>query len=94
MGSPAVATTFEDFARQIGAVTGKITGRLLDHSLEEDLNRLFPAQGNDYETILRSYEAGIGAGWMYNREAGGIKYGRVLKQGTVTHDFNFRPASP
>ena len=32
--------------------------------------------------------AAIDAGWMCNREAGGIKYGRVIKAGPQTNDFS------
>src|SRR5690606_8542127 len=33
-------------------------------------------------------KAGVEAGWMCNREAGGLRYGRVLKATDATHGFS------
>ena len=38
--------------------------------------------------VLAACRAGIDEGWMCNREAGGIRYGRVVKPGPATHGFS------
>lgn len=78
----------EDFAQLMARITGKIEGRPLDQRLEQDLNDLFPGSGRDCQDILGSCQAACAAGWMCNREAGGIKYGRVIKPGPATHGFS------
>jgi len=57
----------------------RIRGRALDKALEAELNREFPADGEAVRSVERACRAAIAAGWMCNREAGGIKYGRVAK---------------
>jgi Domain of unknown function (DUF4863) len=56
--------------------------------LEDDLNRLFPADGREAQALFDACQAAIAAGWMCNREAQGIRYGRVLKPGDETHGFS------
>jgi len=80
--------TPENFARLIARVTGKIEGRALDRRLEQDLNDVTPPGGPEYQDIVRSCQAACAAGWMCNREAGGIKYGRVIEPGPATHGFS------
>ena len=74
----AVATP-ESFRALIKRITAHIEERPLDPALETDLNRAFPADGEVYAQILESCRSAIAAGWMCEREAGGIKYGRVIK---------------
>ena len=52
------------------------------------LNRTFPGDGEVFAAIEDGCHAAIEAGWMCNREAGGIRYGRVLKPGQGTHGFS------
>jgi len=84
-GSPALV---EEFAQLVGTVTESIRGKALNQELENDLNHRFASGGATYQAILNSCERAIAAGWMCNREAGGIKYGRVIKQGPATHGFS------
>jgi hypothetical protein len=80
--------TATEFTDLMASITGRIEGRALDKALESDLNRLFPAAGDDYRSILGGCRAGVAAGWMCNREHAGIKYGRVIKPGPATHGFS------
>lgn len=80
--------TPENFTQLITLVTGKIGTRALDQRLEQDLNDLYPRGSREYQDILRSCQAACAAGWMCNREGGGIKYGRVIKPGPATHGFS------
>jgi hypothetical protein len=77
-----------EFGALVGAVTREIRGRPLDQTLEDDLNRAFPPDGPAFRALFDACRAGIAAGWMCNREAGGIKYGRVVKAAEATHGFS------
>jgi hypothetical protein len=81
-------TPQEGFTNLIRKVTSRIEGRPLDESLERDLNTEFPADGADFRALFDSCQAGIAAGWMCAREAGGIRFGRVIKPGEATHGFS------
>ena len=80
--------TQDEVTELIAPITGRISGRALDKALEEDLNRTFPADGALFQSVFGACRDGIAAGWMCNREAGGIRYGRVVKSGEATHGFS------
>jgi hypothetical protein len=69
-------------------ITSRIQSRPLDDRLQKDLNAVFPAEGPDCQTIFHTCQAAIAAGWMCNRQAGTIKYGRVVKAGELTNGFS------
>lgn len=71
--------TKEDFQGLIAQITGTIKGRALDAGLAADLNARFPADGPAFRSIRTACDAAIAAGWMCEREQGGIKFGRVIK---------------
>jgi hypothetical protein len=77
-----------EFTDLIASVTGWIGDRALDDALEADLNRSFPADGALFQSVVAACRAGVAAGWMCNREGGGIKYGRVVKPGEASHGFS------
>jgi hypothetical protein len=76
------------FTELIASVTGAIAGAPLDASLQDELNRRFPADGETYRSIFTACRDAIAAGWMCDREYAGIKYGRVIKPGEGTHGFS------
>ncbi len=80
--------TQAQFTDLIATVTGAIAGAPLDRSLQEVLNRRFPADGDTCRSILSACREAIAAGWMCNREHAGIKYGRVIKPGPATQGFS------
>jgi len=80
--------TQDEFGGLVAAVTREIENRPLDKALEDDLNRKLPPDGPAFRSLFEACRAGIAAGWMCNREAGGIKYGRVVKPGEATHGFS------
>jgi hypothetical protein len=80
--------TQDEFGALVASLTQRIQGRSLDKTLEADLNRAFPPDGPVFRSLLDACHAGVAAGWMCNREAGGIKYGRVIKPGEATHGFS------
>jgi hypothetical protein len=78
----------DEFAELVAPITDRIRGRALDKVLEVDLNRTFPADGALFQSVFSACRASIAAGGMCNREAGGIRYGRVVKPGEATHGFS------
>jgi hypothetical protein len=76
------------FVNMIAAVTERIAGKPLDDALEEQLNRSTPPSSEEYGQLFSACCAAIKAGWMCNREGGGIKFGRVIKPGPHTHGFS------
>ena len=77
-----------EFTELMASITRRIDGRELDKVLEADLNRLFPADGDVFRSIVDACGTAIAEGWMCNREHAGIKYGRVIKAGPATHGFS------
>jgi hypothetical protein len=80
--------TPEEFTGLIAGITARIAGRTLDAQVEALLNAEFPADGPAFKRVFEACQAGIAAGWMCNREGGGIKYGRVIKPGDAIHGFS------
>lgn len=73
------------FADHIAGVTAHIAGRTLDDALEGELNREFPAGGVWALTMKEHCQKGCSEGWLCAREAGGIRFGRVLAAAEATH---------
>lgn len=88
MSAPAESLLRERFTNLVNVLTESAAGRSLDQRLEEDLNDRFPPEGPTYRDMLDCCQRAIAAGWMCNREADGIKYGRVIKHSAATHDFS------
>jgi hypothetical protein len=80
--------TPEQFTALIASITGRIEGRGVDAALNAELDRLFPASGPIFGGVFEACQAAIAAGWMCSREAGEIRYGRVVKPGPATHGYS------
>src|SRR5258706_16338424 len=78
----------ERFRELVTGITGRSAGKPLDPQLEAELNRSFPAGGPEYGALFDACRAAIAAGWMCAREAGGIRYGRVIKPDAGTGGFS------
>ena len=76
------------FTDLIATITRRIAGKPLDSKLESELNAAYPADSATFRDVFEACRAGIAAGWICNREAGGIRYGRVVKSGPATHGFS------
>jgi hypothetical protein len=76
------------FAELVSEVTAAIAGRPLDKALEAELNGRFPADGELFGRIKAACRDGVAAGWMCNREAGGIRFGRVAKPAAALSGFS------
>lgn len=80
--------THDDFAALVGRLTATIAGRPLDEALAAHLNTAHGPGSETYEALAAACRQGVAEGWMCQREAGGIRYGRVLKHGPQTHGFS------
>lgn len=76
------------FQQLIRKITGEIASIPLGASLEAHLNAEHGAGSHLYEQIFDACKIGVRDGWLCNREADGIKYGRVLKATDATHGFS------
>lgn len=80
--------TSEYFEHLISKVTDRIQGKALDANLDADLNREFAPSSELFRNIFEACKQAVAEGWMCNREAGGIRFGRVIKPGPITHEFS------
>lgn len=78
----------DEFAVLIAGITETLADRPLDTDLHVYLNQTFPPDSPAYTAIRAACEQGIAEGWMCEREAGGIRYGRVIKPSPITHGFS------
>jgi hypothetical protein len=80
--------TPESCTAHVATITSRLEGKPLDERLQDELNEAFPAEGAAYRNVFEACRAAVAAGWMCNREAGGIRYGRVINAGPATHGFS------
>ncbi len=81
-------TTPERFRQQVAALTAELAGRPIDDALDAWLNSEHGAGSRTYADLKASCEAGTAAGWLCNREGGGIRYGRIFKPADDLHGFS------
>ncbi len=74
--------------RQIAEITGAIAGAPLDAALAARLNRTLPPGSPAFEDLAATCRQGIAEGWLCQRAAGGLRFGRALKPGPETHGFS------
>lgn len=81
-------STVEEFTTLIAGITARIAGLPLDENLETRLNAEVPAEGAEFGRVYEACQAAIDAGWMCDREAGGIRFSRVVKPCEAIHGFS------
>lgn len=67
------------FKAIIAEITAQLADRAVDAGLQSALNQKFPAGGPVVDSVFAACKKAIAEGWMCGREAGGIRYGRVIK---------------
>lgn len=76
-------TTPTEFRARIAELTAQLAshlaGRPLDAALNAWLNAEHGAHSASYRALRADCEAGVAAGWLCDREGGGIRYGRIFK---------------
>lgn len=82
------STTPDLFRAQLAALTAQIAGRPVDAALGTWLNEHHGAASATYQALKASCEAGVREGWLCNREAGGIRFGRIFKPADDLHGFS------
>ncbi len=80
--------TPERLRAQIAALTARIAGRPLDAALDDWLHAEAGAGTPVYAALKAACEAGVAAGWLCQREGGGLRYGRVFKPADDLHGFS------
>ncbi len=78
----------DEFEGLIAEATKQIAGRALDDTLDRWLNAAWPPGSPTYEALAQACRTGVAEGWLCNREAGGIRYGRIVAPSPRTHDFS------
>ena len=73
---------------QVARITGDVAERPLDEQLDAWLNSRFGPQSAEYQALKRCCEDGVAQGWLCNREAGGIRFGRIFKPAEDLHGFS------
>ncbi|HPQ95400.1 MAG: DUF4863 family protein [Thiothrix sp.] len=77
-----------EFHQRLQSLVTQMAGRALDNTLEEWLNHEHGADSATYAALKQACETGVAEGWLCEREAGGIRYGRVFKPETALQDFS------
>jgi hypothetical protein len=80
--------TEADFRAHLVAFTARLAGRPLDQKLDTWLNAEHGPGSAAYTTLKAGCEAGVAAGWLCNREGGGIRYGRIFKPAPDLQGFS------
>ena len=69
----------EQIAALAAQVASHLGGRAPDAALDAWLNAEHGAHSETYRALRASCEAGVAAGWLCDREGGGIRYGRIFR---------------
>ncbi|OYV01868.1 MAG: DUF4863 domain-containing protein [Burkholderiales bacterium PBB5] len=77
-----------DFRALLADLTAQLRGRPLDAALDDWLNAQHGAGSASFSALQQACEAGVAAGWLCDREGGGIRYGRVFKPADDLHGFS------
>lgn len=80
--------SIEAFTTAITQVAQRIDGLPVEPGLAETLRREFPPDSDAFRTLETLTRQGVTEGWLANREAGGIQYGRVIKPSPASHGFS------
>ncbi len=67
------------FEAAIAAIVDGIGERPLDDALEAWLNEAYPTDSQAFTNLAALIGQGTAEGWLCQREAGGIRFGRVIK---------------
>lgn len=77
-----------DLHQQVEDITARIAGHALDSTLQQWLNTEYGPGSAAFTQLQRTCEDGVAAGWLCQREAGGIRFGRVFKPEEALHGFS------
>jgi hypothetical protein len=78
----------EQFTHLIKTITADISGKDINEGLMAYMNSRFSTGSDEFKQLAEACRVGIKEGWLCDREAGGIKFGRIIKQSDDTHGFS------
>jgi hypothetical protein len=78
----------DEFHAELAALTAQLAGRVLDADLDRWLNSQHGAGSPVYERLAQGCRDGVAAGWLCERDGGGIRYGRVFKPQAELHGYS------
>jgi hypothetical protein len=78
----------ERLHQHVAALTTQLFERPLNGDLCNWLNEVHGVGSATFRDISEICRAGVQDGWLCNREAGGIKYGRIFKPSPELHNFS------
>jgi hypothetical protein len=84
----SIVMTKDDFHVAIAALTAQLAGRTVDAELDHWLNQEHGAGSATYTQLAQGCRDGVAAGWLCEREGGGIHYGRVFKPQPELNGFS------
>ena len=76
------------FEEILGSIAKAIADKPVDASLVAFLNSNYPADGPIFKSVEALCRDGEAGGWICAREHGGIKFGRIVKQGGACGKFS------
>lgn len=76
------------FEQHMTNIAADIAGKPVDDALQTYLNKNFGPGSGTFEDIEKLCHQGVEEGWLCDREAGGIGFGRILKPEEKTHNFS------
>lgn len=76
------------FVGMIAAIAERIGDAPLDADLLSMLNAENPPGSLEYDTLTTTIRSGAAEGWLCQREAGGIRFGRAIKPDAETGRFS------
>ena len=77
-----------EMRHEVAQLTAQLAGRALDADLDAWLNAEHGVGSASYEALRRACVAGVEAGWLCDREGGGIRYGRIFKPAADLHGYS------
>ena len=78
----------QQFLDALSVIAAVIGDKSLDGELDRYLNELFPADGDAFQQLKVLCAEGDRDGWLMQREADGIRFGRAIKPGSVAGSFS------
>ena len=76
------------FHQALADLTAQLAGKPLDAALAQWLNTTHGPTSTTYQCLREACLQGVRAGWLCEREGGGIPYGRVFKPKDALHRFS------
>ena len=80
--------TPELFHQLLRPVMAFCAARDVDDDLAAALTEAYPPDGDTFLAVTRACQEAVAAGWMCDREHGGIRFGRVIKPGPDSDGFS------